>query len=86
MKWFVYIVQCSDGSLYTGTSNDVVRRIWQHNNKVGAISVRGKLPVKLVYQEEFLSRSDAAKREIEIKGWRREKKLVLVNTWCRGET
>lgn len=78
MKWSVYIVECSDKSLYTGISNDVSRRIWKHNNKLGAVSVRGKLPVKLVYKELCKSKVEAAKRESVIKGWNREKKLRLV--------
>ena len=83
-NWSVYIVECKDGSLYTGISNDVERRVWKYNNKCGAVSVRGKLPAKLVFQEFVGSKSKAAKREIEIKGWRREKKLNLINSSLEG--
>ncbi len=76
--WWVYIVECKDGSLYTGISNDVERRVNNHNNKVGAKSLRGKVPVKLVYREEHNNKVSAAKREREIKGWRREKKIELI--------
>jgi putative endonuclease len=77
-NWSVYIVECSDGSLYTGISNNVDKRVWKHNNKLGAASIKGKLPVKLVYQESLGTKSLAAKRESEIKGWRREKKIDLI--------
>lgn len=77
-SWHVYILECSDSSFYTGITNDLKRRIKQHNNKTGAKSLRGKIPVKLVYNEAAVSKSDAAKREIEIKGWTREKKINLI--------
>jgi len=78
MKWFVYIVKCSDSSFYTGITTNLDRRIWQHNNKLGAKSIRGKLPVKLVHKELYNNQHEAAKREREIKSWRREKKLKLI--------
>lgn len=78
MDWFVYIVECSDSSLYTGISNNVEKRIWMHNQKLGAVSLRGKLPVKLVYKEFCGTKRQAAKREREIKGWDRSKKLDLI--------
>jgi putative endonuclease len=76
--WSVYIVECSDKSLYTGISNNVERRVWKHNNKLGAVSLKGKLPVKLVYYELCGTRSNAAKRESSIKKWGREYKLKLI--------
>ena len=78
MKWFVYIVKCADSSLYTGITTSIDRRIWQHNSKLGAKSIRGKLPVKLVYKEPYNNQNKATKREKEIKSWRREKKLRLI--------
>lgn len=78
-KWLVYIVECRDNSLYTGITSDVLKRVWKHNNKLGAMSVMGKLPVKLAYQEFCGNKSSAAEREREIKGWSRIKKLNLVN-------
>ncbi|MDO8609656.1 MAG: GIY-YIG nuclease family protein, partial [bacterium] len=63
MKWFVYIVKCSDDSLYTGISTDINRRINEHNQKLGAKSLRGKLPVKLIYFEKHKDQIKAAKRE-----------------------
>jgi len=79
MYWFVYIVECSDSSLYTGISNDVNKRVWKHNNGIGAKSIKGKLPVKLVYIERHNNMHEAAIREREIKGWNRFKKLRLIN-------
>ncbi len=78
MNWFVYIVRCKDGSLYTGITTNLNRRISEHNGKQGAKSLLGKLPVVLVYSEKFNSQRNSAKREREIKGWRREKKLKLI--------
>jgi putative endonuclease len=79
-KWFVYIVACADNSLYTGISPDVEERVKKHNSKKGAKSLLGKLPVHLVYKQEIGSQTDAMRREREIKGWNRKKKLELVET------
>jgi putative endonuclease len=77
--YFVYIVECSDGSLYTGFTINIDRRVLQHNeSKLGAKSIKGKLPVRLVYSEDFLTKSEALKREHEIKGWSRVKKQKLI--------
>ncbi|EKD85816.1 MAG: hypothetical protein ACD_37C00603G0012 [uncultured bacterium] len=78
MNWFLYIVECRDSTLYTGITTDLKRRVDQHNNKKGAKSLKGKLPVKLVYNEMFINQIEAAKREREIKGWRRKYKLLLI--------
>jgi len=78
MGWFLYIVLCSDNSLYTGITTDLERRIKEHNGKVGSKSLLGKLPVRLVHTEIFLDRSSASKRESEIKKLSREEKLELV--------
>lgn len=78
MKWYVYIVEAKDKSLYTGITTDVTRRVSEHNKKIGAKSLKGKLPVKLMFNEECLDRSTASKREREIKGWKREQKIKLV--------
>ena len=81
-KWFVYIVQGSDDSLYTGITIDIKRRLAQHNtnNKLGAKSLRGKRPVKMVYYESHKSQSSARKRESVIKSWTRDDKLKLINS------
>ena len=80
--WFVYIVRCSDNSLYTGIAMDVERRIDEHNNdnKTGAKYTRARRPVKLVYFEEVASRSEAATRESVIKKLTRPEKEALICT------
>lgn len=77
MIYFVYILECSDGSFYTGITWNIEKRVIEHSNGL-SLATKGKLPVKLVYREEFADRYQAAKREKEIKGWRREKKLKLM--------
>ena len=76
--WYVYIIKCRDGSLYTGYTNNIERRINEHNNGRGAKSLRGKRPVKLVHHETFLSAIEARRREYAIKQWRKENKLKLI--------
>jgi putative endonuclease len=72
----VYIVQCKDNSFYTGITWNLTKRIAEHNfGKV--LFTKNRRPVRLVYQESFRTRKEAAKREKEIKGWRREKKERL---------
>jgi putative endonuclease len=76
--WFLYILKARDRSLYTGITVDISRRLKEHNQGKGSRSLRGKLPVKLVFQERFRDRSSALKREAAIKRWPRAKKLALV--------
>jgi putative endonuclease len=78
--WYVYILHCADGSLYTGIARDVQRRLQEHNGVVGvgAKYTRSRRPVTLVYQERLSSRSSALKREIEIKKLKREQKKKLI--------
>ena len=78
MNWFVYILSCRDGSLYTGITTDCVRRLAQHNAGNGAKYTRAKLPVQLVYQERAENRSQATKREMAIKKLTRQQKQRLV--------
>lgn len=79
--WFVYIVKCSDGSLYTGITTEVERRINEHNtSNKGAKYTRSKRPVHLVYTEEQENRSTASKRESSIKKLARKDKLLLINS------
>lgn len=77
MLWYVYIVECSDGTLYTGTATDVQRRIEQHNQGKGAKYTKMRRPVKLRASFEHLCRSSACKREYQIKQLSRQKKLEL---------
>ena len=76
--WYVYIIECKDGSLYTGITNNIESRIKQHNRGHGCRFTKFRIPVKLLYHEIFPIKDAALKREAEIKGWKREKKLALV--------
>jgi putative endonuclease len=68
MKYFLYIVQCSDDTLYTGIATDLERRLAEHNSSdKGAKYTKARRPVKLVYSEEYENRSEASKREYFIK-------------------
>lgn len=78
--WWVYIVECSDQSLYTGITTDIYRRIIEHNtSNKGAKYTRSKRPVSLIYKEQCENRSIASKREYEIKKLKRADKLLLVS-------
>ncbi len=79
-NWYVYIIRCSDESLYTGITIDIERRIDEHNNSdlLGARYTRTRSPVKLVYQESLDSRSEATKREYKIKRLSRTEKEALL--------
>lgn len=76
---YVYIVECIDGSFYTGYTTDIARRLKEHNSGKGAKYTRGRCPVKLKYRESFASRSKAQKREYQIKKLSRNKKEELVD-------
>ena len=75
---FVYIVRCRDGTLYTGYARDPRQREKVHNSGRGARYTSGRLPVTLTYSELFDSKSEALKRECELKGWSRAKKEALI--------
>ncbi len=77
-RWYVYMLRCGDGSLYTGISNDVAARVAKHNAGKGAAYTRSHLPVKLVWKERVKSESAAKKREAEIKRLPRSKKLSMI--------
>lgn len=72
------MVRCADGSIYTGWTTDIERRLKAHNSGKGAKYTRGRLPVELVYSEEFSEKALAMKREAEIKKYSRAKKLDLI--------
>ena len=76
--WHVYIVECADGSLYTGIARDVSARITTHNDGTGAKYTRGRLPVILRYQETAPNRSQASQREHAIKQLSRDGKFALI--------
>lgn len=78
--YFVYIVECVDKSFYVGCTNDLAKRIKQHNeSKWGAHYTKIRRPVILKYFEEYKTLKEARQRESEIKGWRRKKKINLIN-------
>ncbi len=76
--WCVYLLRCADGTLYTGITTDVVRRLAEHNAGKGSKYTATRRPVRLVYQEVAEDRSAASKREAAIKGLSRREKLRLV--------
>jgi putative endonuclease len=78
--WFIYIVRCADGTLYTGITKDVTRRIKEHNsnNRLAASYTRSRRPVALVYREAVKTRSAAARREYAIKQMTKPKKEGLL--------
>ena len=76
--WHLYILRCRDGSLYTGITTDVEKRLEAHRSGKGAKYTRGRGPLELVYREECGTHSDALKREIEIKRLTREQKQALI--------
>jgi len=78
MPWYLYVVKCSDQTLYTGITTDIPRRVKEHNTKKGAFYTQNKTPVKLVYREDLPSRSAALRREAEIKRLTRKEKLELI--------
>jgi len=76
--YYVYLIQCEDKSIYTGVTNDLERRFLEHKDKTGGHYTRSHKVEKILYTEKYNTRSEALKREAQIKGWRREKKLALV--------
>ena len=80
MSWFVYILKCEDESFYIGITWDLQERIKEHNSRTKICLQLSKLPAKLVYWEKYPDRYQAAHREKEIKGWRREKKKKLIDS------
>lgn len=81
MQYFTYILECADESLYVGCTNDLKRRLVQHNDsKWGAHYTKIRRPVILKYTESFPTLREARRRESEIKGWRRQKKLDLIQS------
>ncbi|MFY0630851.1 MAG: GIY-YIG nuclease family protein [Flavobacteriaceae bacterium] len=75
---YVYILECSDGSYYTGSTKDITKRIEQHKNGHGANHTKKRLPISWVYLEEFTRIDEAFYREKQIQGWSRKKKEALI--------
>jgi putative endonuclease len=80
LNWHVYIILCSDGTLYTGITTDIGRRIRQHATGHGAKYFRGRQPKELLYLESGYDRSEASKREHSIKAMKRADKYLLANS------
>lgn len=76
--WYLYILRCGDGTLYTGITTDVEKRLEQHRSGKGAKYTRGRSPLTLVYREECGSHSVALKRECAVKALKREQKELLL--------
>lgn len=76
--WCLYILRCADGTLYTGITTNVEKRLEQHRSGKGAKYTRGRAPLELVYHEECGTQSQALKREYAVKSMSREEKLALI--------
>ena len=74
--WFIYILLCKDGSLYTGSYKKKKKRLLAHQNGTGAKYTRSHKPLQIIHSERFETKSAALKRELEIKGWSRQKKIA----------
>jgi len=95
MKGYLYILECSDGSYYTGSTKDIEKRLMEHQEGKGANHTKKRLPVKLVYVEEYDRIDKAFYREKQIQGWSRKKKEALISgeyenlkefSECKNET
>ena len=75
----MYILECADDSYYTGSTKNLERRVWEHQNKLGANYTKTRLPVKLIYYEEYSRIDEAFYREKQVQGWSRKKKEALIN-------
>lgn len=84
--WFLYILRCADGSLYTGITRDLDRRCRQHNDGTASRYTRGRRPAELVYREVHPGRSPALKREAAIKALTRRQKEALILLWQPGKS
>src|SRR5260370_12613956 len=83
--WFCYMFMCRDGSRYVEISNDVLLRVEKHNRGLGPEFTKRRRPVGLIWSQEFSDRFAARRREVELKGWTRKKKLSLVVGLERSE-
>ena len=81
--WFVYLLRCSDSSLYTGVTTDLERRLQEHNAGQGGAYTRSRRPARLVFKEGHPSRSSALKREAQIRRFGRGEKLALLRETAR---
>lgn len=85
--YYTYMVRCNDGTLYTGYTTNMERRLFEHNESTkGAKYTRARRPVKLIYFEEFPTHSEACKREAQIKKMKRHEKEQLINKYQNDKT
>lgn len=79
-NWFVYIIECKDGSLYTGYTNDLIKRFEMHKMGKGAKYTRSHIPERIVFSEKYGNKIIAQRREREIKNWTREEKIRFIES------
>ena len=79
-SWFVYLLRCNDDSIYCGITNDLEKRLEKHNSGKGAKYTRSRIPSVIVYSEKKENKSEAAKREYEIKKMTRKQKLEIISS------
>jgi len=78
LPFFAYLLKCSDGSYYAGHTDGMEKRLWQHQTGEGSQYTRSRLPVELVWFQEFTTRDEAKAAELRLKGWNRAKKAALI--------
>jgi putative endonuclease len=83
--WHVYLLECADGTLYCGVTNDITKRLAVHNGGKGARYTRGRLPVRLLWVEAHVTKGDALRRELAVKALPRAAKLLLATTFSPEE-
>lgn len=84
-QYYVYLLECCDKTLYCGYTTDIAKRVAKHNQGKGAKYTKGRLPVRLVYKENYNSKTEALKREYNIKQLSRERKLALIEKENKDE-
>ena len=84
-QYYVYLLECCDKTLYCGYTTDIAKRVAKHNQGKGAKYTKGRLPVRLVYKESYNSKTEALKREYNIKQLSRERKLALIEKENKDE-
>ncbi len=84
-KWYVYMLRCKDGTLYTGMTDDLYRRLATHNAGKGAKYTRGRGSVELVYHEEYKTKVEACRREYRIKRLTKQEKIKLISDGSKAD-
>lgn len=81
MRWKHYVLRCSDGSFYSGSTTDLIRRVYEHNQGKGSKYTRSRIPVDIIYFEDYPDRSSAQKAEAAFKKLNRKKKEKFIEKW-----